>query len=110
VRRPPVRPVEFHLLEQHRHVLVGYRLADEPLHHLLEQLAADRIGFGAAAVAVIGDHLERHGPGRRLVRLGHVALHFVQKETRGFQRTADQGGIARHVDQRQHQRRDADVD
>ena len=31
---PCVAAVELHLLEQHRHVLVGYRLADQPLHHL----------------------------------------------------------------------------
>src|SRR6476620_7289606 len=35
-RRPGVTAVELHLLEQHGHVLVGYRFTYEPLHHFVE--------------------------------------------------------------------------
>src|SRR4030088_546191 len=37
------------------------------------------------------------------------ALHLVEEEPGGPQLAANQAGVARHVDQRQHQRRDADI-
>ncbi len=107
--RSTVFAVEFHLLEQHRHVFGRNRLADQPLHHLLQQLRADRLGLRATAVAVVGDHLQRDLAHRGLVLLGHVALHFVEEQARRFELAANQAGVAGHVDQRQHQRRDADV-
>jgi hypothetical protein len=107
--RPSVAAVELHLLEQHRHVLGRNRLANQPLHHLLQQLRADRLGFRAAAVAVVGDHLQRDLAHRGLVLLGHVALHLVEEQPRGLEVAANQAWVARHVDQRQHQRRDADI-
>ena len=44
-----------------------------------------------------------------LVLLGHVALDLVEEQARGPQPAADQLRIAGHVDEREHQRRDADV-
>ena len=105
-----VAAVELHLLEHHRHVLGRHRLADQPLHHLLQQLGADGLGFRAAAVAVVGDHLERDLADRGLVLLGHVALHLVEEQPCGLELAADQARVAGHVHQRQHQRRDADVE
>ena len=74
------RAVELHLLEQHRHVLVGHVLADEPLIISWMQLGADRRRARAAAVAVVGDHLERELADLGLVLLGHVALHLVEEQ------------------------------
>ena len=67
-------------------------------------------GSGTAAVAVVGDDLQRDLADRRLVLLGHVALHLIEEEPGRFELAADELGITRHVDQRQHQRRDADVE
>ena len=105
-----VAAVELHLLEQHRNVFLGHRLAHQPLHHLVQQLGADRFGIGAAAVTVVGDDLQRDLADGGLVLFGHVALHLVQEQPGRLQLAADQLGVAGHVHQRQHQRRNADVD
>ena len=47
--RPTVFAVELHLFEQHRHVFGWNRLAHQPLHHLQQQLRADRLRFRTAA-------------------------------------------------------------
>ena len=66
--------------------------------------------LGAAAVAVVGDHLQGDLANGGLVLLGHVALHLVQEKPGGLELSADQVGVAGHVHQRQHQRRNADVE
>ena len=107
---PSVASVELHLLEHHRNVFLGHRLADQPLHHLVQQFGADRPGVGTAAVAVVGDDVQRDLAGGGLVLFGHVALHLVEEQPGRLQFAADQLGVAGHVHQRQHQRRDADVE
>ena len=67
--------------------------------------ARDRLGLGAAPVAVVADHLEGEGADLGLVLLGHVALDLVEEESGRLEAAADQLGIAGHVDQREHQRR-----
>lgn len=94
-----ISPVELHLLQHHRDVLVGHRLADEPLHHLLEQLRTDGLGLGAPAVAVVRDHLQRQGAHGRLVVLGHVTLDLVEEQPGGAQGAADQLRITGHLHQ-----------
>ena len=110
VRRPGVAAVEFHLLEHHRDVFGRHRFANQPLHHLVQQLGADGLGFRAPAISVVRDDLERDLADRGLVLFGHVALHFVEKQACRLQIAADQLGVAGHMHQRQHQGRDADVE
>ena len=107
---PCVAAVELHLLEKHRHVLVGHRLTHQPIHHLVQEFGADRFGFGATAVPVVGDDVQRDLADRGLVLLGHVALHLVEEKPGGFEVSADHLGVAGHVHQRQHQGGDADVE
>ena len=110
VRRPGVAAVEFHLLEHHRDVFGRHRFANQPLHHLVQQLGADGLGFRAPAISVVRDDLERDFADRGLVLFGHIALHFVEKQACRPQIAADQFGVAGHMHQRQHQGRDADVE
>ena len=105
-----VAPVELHLLEHHRNVFLWHRLADQPLHHLVEQFGADRSGVGTSTVAVVADDVQRDLADGGLVLFGHVALHLVQEQSGWLEGAADQLGVAGHVHQRQHQRRNADVE
>jgi hypothetical protein len=109
VERALVAAGELHLLEHHRHVLVGHLGADEPAHHLADQLGSGRRRQHAAAVAVLADHVERLRARTRLHLLGHEALHLVQEQALRLQVAADPRRIARDVHERQEQRRDADV-
>jgi hypothetical protein len=106
---PGVAPVELHLLHEHRDVLVGYLLAHQPGHHFVQQFGRDRLRLGAAAVAVVADDLESEGPRLGLVLFGHVALDLVEEETRRPQPSPNEVGVPGHVDEREQQRRNADV-
>ena len=105
-----VATVELHLLEQHRHVLLGHLLGDQELHHLVQQLGRDRLRFRTTAVAIVRDDLEGERSGVGLVLLGHEALHLVEEHPRRAQAPADQLRITAHVHERHHERRDAHVE
>jgi hypothetical protein len=100
---------EFHLLEQHRHVLVGNVLAHQPVHHPLQLRGVHGRGFGTAAVAVVADHVQRQRSGGGLVLLGHVALDLVEEQARGAQRSVEQAHVAGHVQAGQQQCGDRDI-
>ncbi len=104
-----IAAVEFEFLEHHRDVLVGNGLAHEPRHHLVHDLRRWWCRQHTATVSERSDHVEGHGPRRRLVVLAHVPLYLVEEEALGSDRSTDVRRIAGDVHQREHQGRDAHV-
>jgi len=103
-RDTAIAPVELHLLEHHRHVLVRDVGADKPVHHAFELGGIDRRRLRTSAVAVVADDVQRDLACGRLVVLGHEPLDFVQEDAGGPQRAAEQRRIAAHVHTRHEQR------
>ena len=107
-----VGSVQLELLEHERDVFVRYVFAGhDPPHHLVDHGGAiDRLGFGTASVAVVADDVEGEGPNLGLVLIGHEALDLVDEHTGSKSKPpADQLGVAAHVYEREHERRDAQV-
>ena len=102
-----IPPVELHLLEHHRHVLLRHLAGHQEAHHLVDNLFGGRRLQPTAAVAIGLDDLEGLGAHQGLRLLGHEALDLVQEDARGAERSAQQARVPRHVDHRQHQRGDA---
>ena len=101
--------VELELLQQHRQVLVGHRLDDEEVHHLLDELGPGRRRQHTAAVAELDECGERLGSHRRLVGRVDEPLHLVDEQSDRFDRPADPRRITGDVHHRRHEGRDAEV-
>ena len=104
-----IAAIELHLLHEHRHVLVGHRLADQPLHHLVDHLGSQRSGLRAAGVAVRDEQVERQGPSPFLVLLRQVPLDLVEEEPGRPEVATDDRRIPREVHQAEQQGRDAHI-
>ncbi len=105
-----VPPVELHLLHQERDVLLGHLLAHQPAHHLVDQPGGQWRGIGAAPGPVVTDDLEGQRAGVGLVLLAHVPLDLVEEQAGRPQPAADDPGVAGHVDQREQEGGDRDVE
>ena len=99
--------VERQLLEHHRDVLVGHRLADDEAHHFVDRRGGGRRRQRATAVAVGADGVEGPSPHRRLVVFRKEALGLAQQRALRPDGAAQQARVARHVDDRHHQGGDA---